>query len=440
MHKGKKILVGPCEVAGYYRNLCEGFRQLGVPYDFITYQSHPSGYGGETRRPVLLRMARWFQSFHEKPSRSWITKVFGALPSKVLVCIWVAWAIYRYDVFIFGFGMSWFKNNRDLPILRALGKTVIANLAHGSEARPPYIDGFFQSKEGEITSADKLKALALRNKQCVVRHEKYCDVVIGAPFSTTQFASRRLLNTFALGIPFQSAEPLSDVSVRQQTKVGGEHAVRILHAPSNPIAKGTSLIISAIENLKARGYRIDFVLIHGRPFKEVMEAVQHCDFVIDQLYCDTPMAGFATESAWFGKPAVVCGYGLDRLRLCVPNDMWPPSKTCLPNEVEQAIEFLIVNRDERMRLGIAAQMFVREKWSASEVAKKYLRIVEGTILDEWWINPHTVSYLEGAGQSVERTCKSIQLLLQQYGAESLQLSHRPELEQDFLSFSGVVRR
>jgi hypothetical protein len=168
-----------------------------------------------------------------------------------------------------------------------------------------------------------------------------------------------------------------------------------------------------------------------------MREIQHCDFVVDQLYSDTPMAGFATEVAWFGKPAVVGGYGFDYLKTSVPEGMWPPSKTCHPDQIEQAIEDLIVNREDRLRLGGEAQKFVREKWNAAEVARRYLRLIEGDIPEEWWLDPATVTYLEGFGQPVERTKENIRQMVEQFGVESLQLSHRPDLERAFLEFAGV---
>jgi hypothetical protein len=33
--KAKRILVGPGKIAGYYRNLYEGFKQLGVPFYYV---------------------------------------------------------------------------------------------------------------------------------------------------------------------------------------------------------------------------------------------------------------------------------------------------------------------------------------------------------------------------------------------------------------------
>ncbi|UBQ06146.1 hypothetical protein LCC91_03315 [Tepidimonas taiwanensis] len=436
MVKPRKILIGPVEIAGYYRNLAEGFHQIGAPCDFITYGSHPFGYGGETEQPVLLRMARWFGDFRRNRPRSWRTRLFADLPWAVLVSIWAVWAILRYDVFIFGFGETLLPRNLDLPILHKLGKTVIANLGHGSEARPPYVDGAQQSAEGEAVSGAALISLTRRNKRRVTIHEKYCKIVIGAPYSTTQFSSRRLINFFSLGIPIR-LHASAIISARPANVKRSKTPVRILHAPSHPAAKGTQQIVGAIERLRSRGHAIDLVLIIGQPFREVVEALQNCDFVVDQLFSDTPMAGFATEAAWFGKPAVVGGYGLDRLKSYVPDGMWPPSKICRPDDIEKAIEELIVDVDQRHRLGQEAQKFVREKWNPRAVAERFLRLIDGDIPEAWWLDPQAVTYVQGCGQSETRSRQMIQSLVETYGVPALELEHRPNLRDAFLTFAGI---
>ena len=215
------------------------------------------------------------------------------------------------------------------------------------------------------------------------------------------------------------------------------NVIRILHSPSLPVAKGTIIIVDAIERLKKKGYQIEFVLIKGRPFSEVLKEIQGCHFVIDQIYSDTPMAAFAAEAAWYGKPAIVGGYALDRLKKFVPEGMWPPSKTCLPEEIEGAIEELIVNHEQRKRLGREAQSFVREKWAAVEVAKRFLKLIEGEIPEGWWVDPMDVLYLEGCGQSNERTKNLIRTMVSHHGLRSLHLSHRPDLEKAFLDFANI---
>jgi hypothetical protein len=179
------------------------------------------------------------------------------------------------------------------------------------------------------------------------------------------------------------------------------------------------------------------VLINGPPFREILEAIQHCDFVVDQLFSDTPMAGFATEAAWFGKPAIVGGYGLESLQPMVPQGMWPPTKICHPDRVEEVIEELILDVDQRHRLGREAQIFVREKWSDVMVASRFLRLIDGDIPDAWWLEPEEVVYLEGGGQTKARTQQMIRALVEAYGVEALQLEHRPDLRNAFLEFADI---
>jgi hypothetical protein len=436
MKKKTKILIAPIEIAGYYANLAKGFKELGVEHDFVVYTSHSFGYGGESKRPILLRIADWFNQLRNERS-FFLTKVISIISMRLFTYFWGITALFRYDVFIFGFGESLFPNNIDLPILRFFGKKIISNLSHGSEARPPYIDGSYLSKEGDLSSISEIYSLVLRNKKILTKHLKYADLVIGAPYSSSQFAKNTFINYLNIGIPitYNHSKKVNSTSVNFEYK-SFEKKIRILHSPSNPVSKGTRLITKAIENLKSKGYLIDFILIHNRPFHEVLLEIQQCDFVVDQIYSDTPMAGFATEAAWFGKPAVVGGYGLVKLKRFLPDDMWPPSKISHPDFIEEAIEDLLISKDNREKLGNAAQAFVRDKWNAVEVAKKYLCLIKGEIPLDWIVNPMDIEYLEGVGQSVSRTKLTIRQLTSAYGVDALQLSHRPELESLFMKFAN----
>lgn len=437
-NKPLKIFIGPHEIAGYYANLSDGLRMLKIDCDYITYHSHSFGYGGETRRPFLLKLVNWLIERRGDKERSTFMKVLFAVPREFIVTLWSVVAIFKYDVFIFGFGRTLMQGNIDLPLLRWLNKIVILNIAHGSDARPPYIDGAYQSMRGKQVDISKLVELSKKKEKFVTFLCKYASVIIGSPYSTSQFCKGKFLNSFAIGLPININHYISAPSDYQSTlDFKGFGRVRILHSPSHPMAKGSPIIVGAIDNLKNKGYQIDFVMIHGQPYSEVLAEIHRCDFVVDQIYSDTPMAGFATEAAWFAKPAVVGGYGLDNLRAFVPEGMWPPSQLCHPEKIEQAIEYLIINKEVRESIGRSAQAFVRKQWSAEEVARRYVRIIQGDIPEEWFLNPNNIYYLEGACQSVKRTKENICELVEKYGSKSLQLSHRPDLEKAFLKFAGI---
>jgi hypothetical protein len=437
INRNTKIFIGPHEIAGYYKNLYIGLKSLGLNVEFNTLESHPFGYGGESKHPFILKIARKIRFFKRNPSIPRIMRIFFNIPSELLFFVWGFISIFKYDVFIFGFGQSLLREGIDLPLLKILGKRVITNISHGSESRPAFVDGSYQPDYDTFVSIKFLVSKGKKIKTVVSRHFKYGNVVIGAPFSTFQYAQGSFINAFALGLPNHFASYSKKESISEGNKLEKEKVVRILHSPSNPYAKGTSKIIVAIENLKKKGYKIEFILIHGRPFSEVLDEIKKCDFVVDQIYSDTPLAGFATEAAWFGRPAVVGGYGLEKLKSLVPAEMWPPSKICLPDKVENSIEELIVDVEYRDYLGNEVQNFVKKKWDKLDVARRYLKIINGTIPENWWINPKDVVYFEGAGQSVEISRQNIKKMVSDYGVCSLGLSHEPELENLFLKFAEI---
>jgi len=117
--------------------------------------------------------------------------------------------------------------------------------------------------------------------------------------------------------------------------------------------------------------------------------------------------------------------------------MYPPSQICHPDDLESAVEQMIVDHDYRNSLGQKAYNFVQTQWTAEKIAERYLRLISGDIPGEWMLSPRDVIYLHGAGQAESQTKKNIQNLVGEYGVSALQLSHRPDLEQEFLAFAGL---
>lgn len=433
----KRVLIAPHEIAGYYNNLATGFSEIGVDVDFVTYSPHPFAYGNRTKQPGLIRLSHRISSGRGKPGRSLRRKIVVWFLSNTLSNLWGFSAIFRYDYFIFGFGKSLLWRNMDLPVLFLLRKRVVMNFSHGSDSRPPFINGALQGLDGLPQEAKTVKKLARKSSQKLGFAFRSGAIVVGAPFSTSQYATKPFINTFALGLPVTTSSDhrLAKEAPHDNPGLGG--AISILHSPSHPAAKGSREIAAAIDSLKGRGFEIDFVLIQGRPNNEVIQAIKSCTFVVDQIYSDTPLAGFATEAAKFGKAAVVGGYQLLDLRKYFPDDLFPPSYTCQPEDIEQAIERLIVDGDFRDALGNEAHDFVFNVWQASQVAERYLQVLNGEAPREWWLEPSTIFYLHGAGQTLDRTKQVVESVIRRFGVRSLQLSHRPDLEKAFIKMADL---
>ena len=355
--------------------------------------------------------------------------------SLILQNVWGLVAIFKYDVFIFGFGRSLLLYNLDLIILKFLHKTSICHLGHGSDSRPPYLDGFYQTDESRKLSPQQTFKLTRKTFKRVKFHQKYSAILIGSPLSTSQFASSQFINSLAIGLPLQiqkvEKKNKPRISFHNKTK---PNTVKILHAPSNPAAKGSALIVRAIKNLKTKGYLIDFKLLTKKEYSEVIEELQFCDFVIDQLYSDAPMAAFAAEAASFGKPAIVGGYELEKLAGCISSDALPPSKLIHPSEIESSIEELINDTQQREHLGKCAQTFIEDNWTPVKVAERYFKLIDMKFPQSWWVEPLNCTFFKGAGQSEAETRRVVDTLVKNYGVASLNLEHNVRLRNDLLSF------
>ena len=252
------------------------------------------------------------------------------------------------------------------------------------------------------------------------------------PF-TAHFHRRRYVNSFYFGLP----RVLADSAAGARTALGGRRrqgAVKILHSPSDPVIKGTAEIRRAIAGLQQAGHDIEFVELSGVTNAEVIEQILTCDFVIDQIYSDMPMATFALEAAYYGKPSVVCGYPATQLS---GFSRWPiaPSRFVPPAGLEDAIEQLILDEPARLDLGRRAREFVRSQWSPPAVAERLLRLIRGEAPDEWWIEPEAVLYVQGCGLPEARCRQVVAQLIGKYGPAALRVGSR--LEACFVDFAAA---
>lgn len=434
-----RILLGYFEIAGYYLQLSRGLRSLGVKADFICLQPHDFAYGQDDSPSWLQKCVIRLRALDARLTRrQLLAKLFWRgvylLPATLLLLVW----IFRYDVFILGYH-SQLLFHWELPLLKALGKRVIY-IYHGSDARPPYLDGSFSFR----LNGAQLAVEAARQRRLIARIEKYADLIINHP-PQGHFFTRPFVVSYRLGLPYQlpaqalaqlqNPEPESEHMPEYGLEHDPKQRVRVLHSPSNPQAKGSDIIRAVIARLQARGYAIDWVELIGRPNSEVLAELARCDFIVDQLYADTPMAGFATEAAFFGKAAVVAGY-YQEIKNEIPGELLPPSYYCWPEDLEKTLEHVLNSPQERDRIGSDARDFVRSHWTATQVARRMLDLIEHGPPADWLFDPMQIHYLYGCGLPESRLIEGLRELLAAAGPAGLQLNDKPALRQALIDLAG----
>ena len=429
-----RIFIGLAEVSGYYTGLKEGFDELGVESIHVSLQDHPFKYENPESIPFAYKLSKYCVTKRvKKMEKGFHWKWFWSGLVLISRLILFLWALCKYDVFLLSCGNSFFRF-KEFPILKFLGKKIIY-IFHGTDSRPAYIDGFAQEISNIFENGigdsiiRKYLAMSCRRWHDVKRVERYADVII-QNLPTGIFHERPFVHFLIAGIPIRKNKLLPSSGDRRK-----EDEVKILHSPSHKEGKGTEEIRGAIKSLKKKGYKIDYIEISGKPNIEVLKEIQNCDFVIDQLYSNTPMAGFATEAAMYGKPAVVGGYYSKHITADLRPEFIPPSLYCLPEKIEQAIERLILDENFRVELGRKASDFVNTNWSAKSVALRYLSLIHGDFPREWLYDPREIQFVCCAGLNNEKAKIIIRSIVEKYGRKALCLCDKPELEQKFIDFA-----
>lgn len=411
----RRIAMGPGEVAGYFSRLKAGFDALGIPCEHFVLSANPFGYAEQDYflRGAYVKLATMRRNSNR------VLQLLGLVLESAIRAIIFVYAIVRCDVFIFS-GFASFFRFHELWLLKLLRKRVLV-VYLGSDARPPLFSGRHLDDMGFRPDSKAMRAEMFYRAEMIGRVEKHATFVINHT-ATAQFFSREFIRLNAVGMP------IGDNGVQPKI-VNNGNSVRILHAPSRPRAKGSDYFRKIIDELRSEGYRIELIELIGVANSVVLHELQLCDFVLDELYSDVPLAMLGTEAALFGKPVIVGGYYATQYKSDNPSLEFPPSLYVEPRNIKDAVRRLIDDPDLRWTLGCQANKFVRRRWDAKIVAKNYLRLIEGDFPQEWRCTPDNLFYYWGWGLSKEEWRRQVRAYVESEGEAALMLDQHPRLKQ-----------
>jgi glycosyltransferase involved in cell wall biosynthesis len=235
-------------------------------------------------------------------------------------------AIWSYDIIHFNFGASifpqkktlfhhqksWVKHllmhvwnlyagvleYKDVWILKKLGKKIIVTM-QGDDARLwDYCYKHFQYthvREAEPIYIRKATDDAVRKRIKVFT--KFADIIYALNPDLLRFLP-----------PQARFFPYAHPNINQWSYVGVDveamRPIRIVHAPSNRVVKGTRFVEEAISKLRVEGFEIDFRLVEHLSNEAARAVYSECDLLIDQLLGGW-FGGLGLECMALGKP-IVC--------------------------------------------------------------------------------------------------------------------------------------
>jgi glycosyltransferase involved in cell wall biosynthesis len=278
-------------------------------------------------------------------------------PRRVVEMIrFLARAIRRYDVFHFHFGWSLLPKFVDVPLLKALGKTIVFHF-HGCDIKSRAV----------LIKEDRFSA-------CRACHPIKCNLDIEL--------SKRVANRYATAV-FMGTPDLIQFYPRSQwlpppihvdeieEAVRGEpepHArdrVRLVHAPSDRALKGTSFVLEAVSELERRGRPVDFQLVEGQPWRTALRTFQTAHIVADQFRMGA-YGHLAAECMALGKP-VLC-FIREGTRPHYPPDL--PIVNARGDRLADAVESLADDPLRRQALGEAGRRYVAQYHDPLKIAER----------------------------------------------------------------------
>ncbi len=420
--KGMRVLLGPGDTASFPTRLARALAERGAHCWVVDFTQHRYSAG-----PGKLGQARLWGAGPARFIGGLIARggpagSLGSALKAIAQFIVFIWSLFRADAFVFVSSRSLLPGYLDLPIYRLLGKRVI-RVFLGTDSRPRYMTGWHHQVLDPAGQADACKKLArrVRRQRARVRWmSRWADVVVENPLCG-HYQQRPFINWFHVGFPHDPAFFEMNEERAERAKPQAAGAVKILHCPSNPEVKGTERIEAVIDKLKADGVAIDYTRITGMPHAEVLRHLQTCDLVIDELYSDSPMAGFASEAAAYGRPVIVGGYGWEELHQRL-GENFSVNWLCRPGELERVAREAIEQPEAARTIGEQARAFMNGYWHQPAVAERFAKLlIGGPVPEDWWVDPGSIRYWQGLGATDEHRRAVIAALVAAGGVGALGL-------------------
>lgn len=433
---GRRILVGPNEIAGVTSRIAAALAGAGAEVRCFFGHEHPFN----PRSSGPSRTKRWCPAGINLAS-GWVAKggafaaAAGALAGGCKVAAFLRTCLWADTVVMVG-GKGFFGGAGEYRFFRLLGKRVI-HVFVGTASRPRYLSGYAKDviQDGRV-NAKKLNKLAERTRRQARRIRaisRQASLVIENPLCG-HFHERPFVNWFKLGVPLDIDALLAEPRITGNTPPRVPGKVRVLHCPSRPEIKGSARIQTVMAELAQAGLPVEFRQVTGVPHGQVLHEISESDLVVDQLYSDSPLAGFAAEASAFGKPAVVGGHGWELLAESLRPEEMPPTVVCHPDRLGEVVGRLVADPEAREAAGAAAREFLRSQWSEPAFGERFARLVTGNIPADWLVAPQSVRYSCGLGLEEAEARQLIGALVARHGSSALGVDHLPALRTHLVAF------
>lgn len=200
---------------------------------------------------------------------------------------------FKYNTFHFYFGNSLFPKQIDLPFYKFFGKKIVFHYL-GKDVKL-YKQSIERYKISNMAYSSGKPEEAIKMDEKITKR-----LLFETKYAAMQFVCSPIYSEFVKGSVLL---PLAiDLAPYKFSPVKAGDTLKILHAPTSRLNKGTPFIIDAVERLQTEGYKIDFKICENITHVNLLKEYEKCDVFIDQV-----LGGYGTaaiEAMAFGKPTI----------------------------------------------------------------------------------------------------------------------------------------
>lgn len=201
----------------------------------------------------------------------------------------LAYLANKYDVFIYLWSTGFLLDREfDFRFLKKRNKKIITMFV-GDDVRSPAL---LKKKLKTLEYDGFLDYVAIAHPQYLTVHydekkkkvakvsDQYSDICFSWPIDQASY-----LTSKQYFLPY--AYDKNDF-YRNDDKFNDSTITKILHAPSNPLVKGTPLVRAAIKRLELEGYRFEYKELINVPNQQVLGELRSSHIVLNQFYAFAP--------------------------------------------------------------------------------------------------------------------------------------------------------
>lgn len=273
-------------------------------------------------------------------------------------------AIHYFDLFHFHYGYTLTPNFRDLKEIKRVGKKIVMH-HWGSDVRVeamaklsnPYV------YTGDSPPPDQVDQ-RLKELSKVIDHAIVQDYEV-YPYLVPYY---KHIHVLPVAFPVKETTPVYPSTLETEPL--------IIHAPTQPLFKGTQYIEEALHQLKAKGYSFRYKRIEGLSNREALQAYKEADLVIDQILCGS-YGLLSVEAMSLGKPVVA--YIREDLAPTFPEI--PPILSANPTTITRVLEEVFLSPQLRREKGEKGRIYAEKYHEVNEVARRLVHIYEQVMKD-----------------------------------------------------------